>query len=153
MMADALRAVERHAAREAALQMLYQWEISGTDLGDVLSTYPSVATRQLGEDGRAFAERLVRGTAVNLARIDPLIVEQAEHWRLERMPVVDRLILRLAVFELLERDVPRAVIIDEAAKLARTFSTEPAVKFVNGVLDAIGQRLEGDQRDTEAPVP
>lgn len=152
-MAEGARAAERHAAREAALQMLYQWEVGATDLGEVLSSYPSIATRPIGGDARAFAERLVRGTAVNLARIDPLIVEQAANWRIERMPVVDRLILRLAIFELLEQDVPRAVVIDEAVRLARTFSTEPAVKFVNGVLDAIGQRIGGDIGETKAPAP
>lgn len=133
--------------------MLYQWEIGATDLGDVLATYPSVATRPLTEDARAFAERLVRGTAVGLPQIDALIVEQAANWRIERMPVIDRLVLRLAIFELLEGKTPRPVVIDEALKLARTFSTEPAVKFVNGVLDAIGQRLGNGPRDTQTPTP
>jgi N utilization substance protein B len=133
--------------------MLYQWEVGATDLGEVLASYPSIASRTLPPDARLFAERLVRGTAVSLERIDPLIVEQAANWRLERMPVIDRLILRLAIFEFLERETPRAVIIDEALKLARTFSTEPAVKFVNGVLDAIAQRLGGGHGEPAAPIP
>jgi N utilization substance protein B len=131
----------RHTAREAALQMLYQWEVGAADLGDVLSSYPLVSTRTLDEEGRTFAEALVRGAAVNLARIDPLIAGHAEHWRLERMPVVDRAILRLAVYELLETGTPRAVVIDEALELARTYSSDQAVKFINGVLDAVGRSL------------
>lgn len=150
-MAGAVRPADRHAAREAALQMLYQWEVGATDLGDVLATFPAVALRPLSEDGRAFAEHLVRGTAVSLDRIDPLIVEQAANWRLERMPVIDRLVLRLAIFELLDGQTPKAVVIDEALELTRTFSTEQAVKFVNGILDAIGQRL-GAPRDPHAPT-
>jgi N utilization substance protein B len=141
-----LRAAQRHAAREAALQMLYQWEVGGTDLGEVLASYPSIGRPPLDDAARAFAERLVRGTAVGLAQIDPMIAEQAQHWRLERMPVIDRLILRLAIFELLEATAPLPVIIDEAVTLARTFSTEPAVGFVNGMLDAIGRRLRADDR-------
>jgi N utilization substance protein B len=136
-MAQRARPAQRHAAREAALQMLYQWEVGRAELGDVLATYPSVRSKPLDEAARRFAEELARGTARSLDRIDPLIAEQARHWRLERMPVVDRLILRLALFELLECGTPRAVVIDEALRLARTFSTEPAVKFINGVLDAI----------------
>jgi N utilization substance protein B len=147
----ALGPAERHAGRQAALQMLYQWEVGATDLTDVLSTYPMLQPRTLDLPTRTFAEALVRGTAVNLPRIDPLIVEQAEHWRIERMPVVDRLILRLATYELLEHTTPTAVIIDEALGLARTFSTEPAVKFVNGMLDAIAARIRPG-RDANAPA-
>lgn len=132
---------ERHAAREAALQMLYQWEVGGGDLGEVLSTYPALGGKTLDEAGRQFAESLVRGTAVQLDRIDPLITAEAEHWRLERMAVIDRLILRLAVYELLDTATPRAVVIDEALELARTFSGDAAVRFINGVLDAVARRL------------
>jgi N utilization substance protein B len=139
---DATRAA-RHAAREAALQMLYQWEIGGADLGETIATYPAVQPRPLDEAARAFAHDLVRGTAVNLPEIDALIAEQAQHWRIERMAVVDRLILRLGVFELRHTTTPLPIIVDEALDLARTFSSEPAVKFINGVLDAIGRRLRG----------
>ena len=132
----------RHRARESALQMLYQWEIGGTDLDEVWAAYDRVRPIELDESAREMALALVAGTAACLGRIDPLIVAQAEHWRLERMPVVDRLILRLAVFEFLASpDTPRAVVINEAVELARTFSTEAAVKFVNGVLDGIARRL------------
>jgi N utilization substance protein B len=132
--------------------MLYQWEVGGSDLGDVLATYPSVGTRTLDEEARRMAERLVRGTAVNLGRIDPLITRHAEHWRIERMPIVDRTILRLGIYELLEADAPRAVVIDEALELARAYGTGPSVKFINGVLDAVARSLARPAPDTDAPA-
>ena len=79
----------------------------------------------------------------SIADIDPLITEAAEHWRLERMNVMDRLILRLATYEFLhEADTPGKVIINEALELARTFSGDDAVRFINGILDAIRKKLE-----------
>lgn len=136
---------ERHAAREAALQILYQWEIGGASLDDTLAAYWDV--REQDPDGsgagpvdREYAAALARGTAGKLAELDPLIEAQAEHWRLSRMAVVDRLILRLAAYELrYVADVPAAVAIDEALDLTRTFSSEEAVRFVNGVLDGIAR--------------
>jgi transcription antitermination protein NusB len=131
----------RHRAREAAIQMLYQWEVGGDDLENVLTSYRLVRPDVLDEEAEAMAGRLVRGTAAHLAEIDPLIGERAEHWRIERMPVIDRLVLRMALYEFLhEPDTPRPVVINEAMELARTFSTEAAVKFVNGVLDAINRQ-------------
>ena len=76
--------------------------------------------------------------------IDPLIVASAAHWRLSRMSVLDRMIMRLAVYEFLYASTPRPVVIDEALELAKTFSGEEAVGFVNGVLDAIRRRLDED---------
>jgi N utilization substance protein B len=130
--------------------MLYLWELSGADLGEVVGRYPDVgvdgegtanAGRGLDEEGRRLAADFVRGVATRLDRIDPLIAEEAQHWRLERMPVLDRLVLRLGAYELLATDTPRAIVIDEALELARRFSGEQAVKFVNGVLDAVARRL------------
>ena len=85
-----------------------------------------------------YAKSLVQGTLGHLDEIDGLIRQQAEHWRLERMPAVDRNILRLAVFEFLyESDVPKLVILDEAIELAKEFGTDQSGRFVNGVLDGI----------------
>ncbi len=137
------RADRRHQARESALQMLYQWEVGGQALDEVFESYRSVRPRPLDGPAEAMALALVRGTASGLDRIDPLIERRAEHWRLERMPVVDRLILRMAVYEFLETPAtPRSVVINEALELARTFSTDAAVKFINGVLDGISRTLE-----------
>jgi N utilization substance protein B len=84
-----------------------------------------------------FMEELVHGTVANAAEIDKKIKAKAEHWRLERMAVVDRNILRLAIYELEAKAVPVAVIIDEALGLARQFSGEESIPFINGVLDAV----------------
>ena len=135
----------RHRAREVALQMLYQWEVGGMAIAKVLSRWPVLQddAGPLPEPLHAFAVRLAEGTAETVATLDPLIAEAASTWRVERMNVVDRLILRLAIFEFLrEPDTPASVIINEAIELARSFSSDEAVPFVNGVLDAVRRRLE-----------
>ena len=135
----------RHRAREAALQMLYQWEVGRLDMAEVNETFwPLRADGEpANEDVQAFATRLAAGVADTVASLDPMIVEAAEHWRLERLNVLDRLILRLAIYELLhEPGTPSKVVINEALELARTFSGDDAVRFVNGVLDAVRRRLE-----------
>jgi N utilization substance protein B len=134
----------RHRAREAAVQMLYQWEVGRVSMHDVLQTFwshPPEGT-PLTEDLRAFATSLASGTAENVAAIDPLIVDAADNWRIERMNVLDRLILRLAVYEFLhEPETPGKVIINEALELARSFSADDSVRFINGILDAIRRTL------------
>ena len=91
---------------------------------------------------QTFATRLADGVADGIAQLDPVISEAAEHWRIERMNVMDRLILRLAVFEFQqEPETPGKVIINEALELARTFSGDESVRFINGVLDAIRRTL------------
>ena len=135
----------RHRAREVALQMLYHWEVGHVGMADVQRTWPTLAEHasQLPELLHAFAVRLAEGTAAQVAAIDPLISEAASSWRIERMNVIDRLILRLGIFEFLEeRETPASVIINEAIELARSFSSDEAVPFVNGVLDAVRRRLE-----------
>lgn len=134
----------RHLARQAALQMLYQWEVGRVSPEEAVARYSDI--EQDGQDltgaGRRFADELVGGTIAHLQTIDARIEAQAEHWRLERMAVIDRLILRLAVYEFLYRpDTPRTVVIDEAIELARAFSEQDAVRFVNGVLDGIHRAL------------
>ena len=134
----------RHRAREAAIQMLYQWEVGRVSVHEVLTTFwthPPEGT-PLSEDLRAFATSLARGTVEHVGEIDPLIADAAEHWRIERMNVLDRLILRLAVYEFQhETDTPGKVIINEALELARSFSADDSVRFINGILDAIRRTL------------
>jgi N utilization substance protein B len=143
----------RRGARRAALQILYQWEIGGAALDDTLATYWDVREHDPVEGAPGaidaeYAARLARGTVEHLADIDPLLEAQAENWRLSRMAVVDRLILRLAAYELRhEPDSPPAVVINEALELARTFSSEEAVPFINGVLDGIAKRGIGSRED------
>lgn len=136
----------RHRAREAALQILYQWEIGQAPVGRAAQTFFDLQwpdqTPPAGEL-REFATALARDTVSRLETIDPLIAETAERWRPERMAVIDRLVLRMAIGEMMrDRGTPPAVIINEALELARTFSTEDAVKFVNGVLDAVRKKLD-----------
>ncbi|MFN8062672.1 MAG: transcription antitermination factor NusB [Vicinamibacterales bacterium] len=133
----------RHEARESALQMLYEWEIGGADVDHLVATSWAIQARPLDVDRDALAGALVRGTIARMAEIDALIAAAAEHWRLERIAVIDRLILRMAVFELIAQpDTPRAVVIDEAVELAKRFSSADASRFVNGVLDGITRRLD-----------
>jgi transcription antitermination protein NusB len=136
----------RHQARQAALQMLYQWEVGRLSMFEVRQTFWTHAAEpgeSLSEDLRAFATRLADGVADSIAETDPLIAEAAQHWRIERMNVMDRLILRLATYEFLHQpETPGKVIINEGLELARTFSGDEAVRFINGILDAIRKKLE-----------
>jgi N utilization substance protein B len=141
-----LKKDKRHRAREAALQILYQWEIGRTDVPRAVDTFFSLQwpdETPPADELRTFAAELAHDTVRRLADIDALIADTSERWRPERMPVVDRLILRMATCELLRGpDIPAAVVINEALELARTFSTEESVKFVNGMLDGIRKKIE-----------
>jgi transcription antitermination protein NusB len=131
-------AAARHRAREAALQMLYQWEVGRSSPGDAILTYWPAhdEAAELSETYREFANGLVRGTVGRLDEIDRLLATHAQNWRVERMAVLDRLVLRLAIYEFLaEPATPAKVIINEALELARAYSGDDAVAFVNGVLD------------------
>ena len=120
--------------------MLYQWEIGRVSPEEACERHWQIEQEgpELAGTSRRFAEDLTEGTIAHLQSIDARIEAQAQHWRLERMAVIDRLILRMAVYEFLYRpETPRMVVIDEAIELARTFSEQDAVRFVNGVLDGI----------------
>jgi N utilization substance protein B len=122
------------------LQILFSWDARHQPIDDAIESYFN--TLYPGEPGEgaepdAFAGELARGAVRNAAEIDARIAKHAEHWRVERMPAVDRNLLRLAVFEMTSGKTPAAVVIDEAIELARKFSGEESAQFVNGVLDAI----------------
>jgi transcription antitermination protein NusB len=144
----------RHRARQQALQLLFQWDVRRTPLEDIIRGYYDsllVSEETLAKPRPdEFAEVLTRGVIEELPGIDERIARNAAHWRLERMPVVDRNILRIAVYEMLRTETPPAVIIDEALELARRFSGEESVHFVNGVLDAVRRELPAA---AAAPVP
>jgi N utilization substance protein B len=134
----------RRRAREAALQMLYQSEVGRAGAYEAIATYwPAHDTgHDVPEALREFANGLVRGTLERVTEIDALLTAHAQNWRVERMAVIDRLILRLAVYEFLaEANTPPRVVINEALELARSYSGEEAVAFVNGVLDAVRKEL------------
>ena len=135
----------RRRAREAALQILYQWDVGRNDIERAVETFfdqqwPDAEPAPV--EVRSFASSLAQDTVRRLPDIDPLIADTAERWRPERMAVVDRLLLRMAVCELMrDPDTPPAVVINEALELARTFSTEESVKFINGMLDGIRKKI------------
>ena len=138
----------RHRAREAALQILYQWDVGKVDVARATDTFFSqqwVDPNPPSEELRTFADRLAAETVARLDEVDRLIADTTQNWRPERLAVIDRLILRMSVAEFLSGGspvVPHAVVIDEALELARTFSTEDAVKFINGMLDAIRKKID-----------
>jgi N utilization substance protein B len=142
---SAVRKDLRHRARETALQILYAWDIAHNDIDQAAQTFfrHQWVGDDLPEEVRTFATELARETVTRLETIDPLIAETTERWRPERMAVLDRLILRMAVCELLRKaGTPAPVIINEALELARTFSTEDAVKFINGMLDGVRKKID-----------
>lgn len=134
----------RRRAREAALRILYFWEVGQAQPDTALDTYFAEHQPDAEASVRDYADRLVQGTIAELESLDRVIEHHSTNWRLERLAVLDRLILRLAVWELRHQpDVPPAVVVNEAIELARRFSTEDAVRFVNGVLDGVIKRPEG----------
>jgi len=140
----------RHRLRRRALQVLFSWDARGQAPEQAISVdealgafYDSLCSEE-GEVPAArddFVERLVRGAIGRREEIDRSISKHAEHWRIERMPAVDRNILRLAIAEMLTERTPAAVVIDEALELARRFSSEESVYFINAVLDAVRKDL------------
>jgi N utilization substance protein B len=141
----------RRSGREAALQMLFQLEASGATAGTTIELFWRLFEGD--PEGRAYADDLVRGVESCLAAVDGAITKASHNWRLERMSRVDRNLLRMGTFELMERkDVPRAVVIDEAIELAKSYGTEDSSSFVNGVLDRIADDL-GRVDAADAPRP
>ena len=136
----------RRKARECALQMLFAADVAEMPSDEVVRSYwAELGESDLDETARAFATRLATGTLSNLALLDERIRSRAEHWRISRMAVVDRNILRLAVYEFLYEPTPRTVAINEALEIARRFSTYEATQFINGILDAIKRDLDEQQ--------
>ena len=141
----------RHRARLQALQLLFHWDLRRAPGEEEISLEQIIRgyydSLLVSEDSPArphpdeFALALFRGVVGALQTIDEHITRSAENWRMVRMPAVDRNILRLAVYEMLKTETPPAVAIDEALELARQFSGEESVHFVNGVLDAVRRQL------------
>jgi N utilization substance protein B len=135
----------RHRSRQRALQVLFLWDQGKQQIGDAIASfYETLGSHDAASENGpertpddAFMEALVRGTAAKAAEIDARIAAKSENWRLDRMPAVDRNILRMAVYEMTATETPPAVVIDEALELARQFSGEESVSFINGVLDAV----------------
>ena len=129
----------RRKARELALQMLFQHDMSGNEPDMIVETFEDLQKSK--PNTREFAERIFRGTVNHIGEIDEIIQAQAENWRLSRMAVVDRNIIRMSVYEFLhESDTPKLVIIDEAIEIAKKFGTQKSSQFINGILDGILKR-------------
>jgi transcription antitermination protein NusB len=127
----------RSKARKRALDILFESDLRGTDPVHTLADRLAAATPG-GGIVPEYTVELVEGVAAHRARIDEVLTSYVEGWSLDRMPVVDRAILRMGVYELLWRDeVPDAVAIDEAVELAKSLSTDESPRFVNGVLGRI----------------
>jgi N utilization substance protein B len=158
-----MTAGKRRMAREMAVQMLYQSDLGGSTLSHIFTSFdlseylareaadekkPAIPSpeeraehsrrRLRVDEAFEYAQALVRGTVEGQEKIDELIRSQADNWRLERMPPVDRNILRLAVYEMLhEQETPKLVVLDEAIELAKKFGSEQSGRFVNGLLDGL----------------
>jgi N utilization substance protein B len=132
----------RRRARECALQMLFSYDVTRPSVEELLETFWGELA-EASEEVRDFANELAMGTIVNLEEIDERIRIRTEHWRIPRMAVVDRNLLRMAVFEFLHQpNTPRTVAINEALEIARRFSTSESTQFINGILDAIKRDLD-----------
>ena len=142
----------RRKSRELALQMLFQADLGRQAAADVQRTFR--AERNTVEPAtRAFADELFCVAIERAPEIDALIERHAEHWRVERMAVVDRNLLRAGVAEFLGfPETPRPVIINESLEIARKFSSPESVHFINGVLDSIAHELE-DSSGGKKPAP
>jgi N utilization substance protein B len=133
----------RRKARESALQMLFAADVTKLPAETVTRNYwDELGEPETEEPMRKFSSNLVMGTLRELATVDDKIRTRAEHWRIERMAIVDRNVLRLAVYEFLFEETPNTVVINEALEIARRFSTFEATQFINGILDAIKHDLE-----------
>src|ERR687885_251711 len=136
----------RRKARECALQMLFAADVAEMPADEVIRSYwAELGESDLDQTARDFATRLASQTLSNLELLDERIRSRAEHWRISRMAVFDRNILRLAVYEFLYEPTPRTVAINEALEIARRFSTYEATQFINGILDAIKRDLDQER--------
>ncbi|HEX7956753.1 MAG TPA: transcription antitermination factor NusB [Pyrinomonadaceae bacterium] len=145
----------RRKARECALQMLFAADLGGATTAVrpdelVRSYWDELGEPEMDEGAREFATRLTVGTLAHIEGIDERIRSRAEHWRISRMAVVDRNILRMAVYEFLHEPTPRTVAINESLEIARRFSTYEATQFINGILDAIKRDLDRELPQEDA---
>jgi N utilization substance protein B len=131
---------KRHQARELALKVLFQLESSGDDPEEVLSYHATEGAAT--SDVVNFARQLIRGVMNNRDKLDAILSETSEHWKLEQMAKVDRIILRIAVYEItIDKHVPTKAAINESIELAKTFSGDEAGRFVNGILGRVAASI------------
>lgn len=132
----------RRKGRELALQMLFQLDLVRTGVDDAIKAFWKTQEELPSEDTRDFSEELVRGAFEHYEEIDRFVEETSSNWRLSRMPVVDRNVLRMAVYEMLYRnDIPTTVTINEAIDVGKKFGSEESGAFINGILDKIAEKI------------
>ncbi|MCC7186198.1 MAG: transcription antitermination factor NusB [Acidobacteria bacterium] len=132
----------RHQSRELALQALYFWEVGRSAPDEALDHVVAAHMPDASDPVKAFAQLLVQGTVRTHEELDQIIGRHIDNWRIERLAVIDKLILRMATWELRYAvETPPAVVVNEALELARTYSADESIKFVNGVLDGIRKTL------------
>jgi transcription antitermination protein NusB len=140
---------KRHQARELALKVLFQLEGGEDDVDEVLRYH--AAEGGATPDVANFAGQLVRGVLANREKLDAILSEASEHWKLDQMAKVDRIILRIAVYEIaIDRHVPTKAAINESIELAKTFSGDEAGRFVNGILGRVAQGVPATSRPASA---
>lgn len=138
--------MERRRARKAVLEVLYEMEITSETVDQALETRERSGKKPMDE----FALGVLAGVEMYRDQIDRTISEYADNWSLERMPVIDRNILRMCLYEMIyESEIPFSVSINEAVELAKTYGTEESSKFVNGVLGKIASDLQSGLRKVE----
>ncbi len=140
---------KRTKARERALQALYQIDVAAEGIDEALPRFWR-SFEPVEREVMALAEALVRGVAAHRRKIDETIERVSTNWRLDRMAKVDRNVLRLAVYELIETDVPMKVVINEAIELGKKYGSESTGAFVNGVLDRVAAELPAERRGAGA---
>lgn len=135
----------RRQARESTLQILFQREFDDTSLEQALSQYWE--GKKSNKSVKEYSQLLVDGVLSHQAAIDSIIQSASEHWRISRMALVDRNILRIAVFELFyEKDLAPAIVINEAIEIAKKYSGGQSAMFINGVLDAISKNIHNFEK-------
>ncbi|HEY1074986.1 MAG TPA: transcription antitermination factor NusB [Patescibacteria group bacterium] len=140
--------MNRHLARTLAMQTIYEWDFQAhKSIHEMLAS--NVNAVDHADDDTVFVEKLINGVVANKEEIDGLITTAAPEWPLDQISVVDKSILRLAIYEILhETDVPAKVAINEAVELAKTFGGDNSSRFVNGVLGTIYRQTERFKQDS-----
>ena len=129
---------EKRASRIAALQALYSWNLSGNDPGGTLAYLSEWDETELSPEIIKYAGKLSRTTIQNIRFCDDIIQEKSKNWEMNRITMIDKLILRLSISELVFIDeIPPKVSISEAVEIAKQFSTEDSSAFINGILDSV----------------
>ncbi len=136
---------KRRKARESTLQILFQLEFNGKELENIFESFWH--EKKTSEEIKEYSRWLVEGIVSHRDRIDRLIQSVSENWRIDRMALVDRNVLRIAVYELIyEEKLAPAIVIDEAIEITKKYSSEEAATFVNGILDAVRKKLGKEKK-------